>query len=213
MKLSFDYKKLLRNKQLLLRTAIISLLIMAALFLLFFRTGNNNDEVLLAQSDAVENQSAQEELTEEVIIVDVSGEVKSPSVVELPANSRIEDAIAAAGGLTKNADISQINRAAMISDGDKVLIPTKAESGNSKSESSNSKASPNSKSDGNSSFVNINQANSTKLQEIPGIGPVTAEKIIKYREDNGLFLKLEDLKKVSGIGDKTYEKMKPYISI
>jgi competence protein ComEA len=214
MKRLFNFRSLLENNQKYLKAAIIGLLILAALFMFFFRTGDKQDQIPIAKSDSAVEDGIASDTSTETIIVDVSGEVETPSVIELPLDSRINDAIQAAGGLTKNADISQINRAAMLSDGEKVFIPTKPSldiqgSGSGLDTSQNTTGNQNT----TTTKVNINNASSEQLQEVPGIGPVTANKIILFRTQNGLFRKLEDIKKVSGIGDKTFEKMKPYICI
>lgn len=141
------------------------------------------------------------------IFVDVGGEVVNPSVVELSDGSRVYDAINAAGGLTENADITDINRAAFVSDGEKIYIPSalraldgEIDIGENTQEYSDGK-------------ININTADSEQLQELDGVGPVTAEKIIDYRNENGRFKNTEDIKNVSGIGDKTYEKLKDDIKV
>ena len=216
MKMSFDYHYLLKNKQKVTRVAIIAVLIVATLFLFLFRTGNQNEKEMMKKNNPDSQSTLQNEASIDVIVVDVAGEVKTPSVIELPVESRINDAIKATGGLTKDADISQINRAAVLSDGEKVFIPTKAASTTGGSKNSNGAGNQGSvvgKGSAGETKININSATTTELQEVPGIGPVTADKIIRYRTDNGLFRKLEDLKKVSGIGDKTFAKMKPYICI
>lgn len=216
MKLFLNYKYLLENKQKIARVAIIALLIMAALFLFLFRTGNQNEKEMMKQKNIDSQSELKTDEPSDMIIVDVAGEVKNPSVIELPADSRINDAIQAAGGLTGNADISQINRAAILTDGEKIFVPTAQKS---QTNSSGGKvADGNQEGDGNNEStspqkININYASTTELQEVPGIGPVTADKIIQYRNDKGLFRKLEDIKNVSGIGDKTFEKMKTYICI
>ena len=215
MRRLFNFRSLLENNQKYLKAAIIGLLILAALFMFFFRTGEKQDQIPTSKSDSTVEDGIVSDTSTETIIVDVSGEVKTPSVIELPLDSRINDAIEAAGGLTKNADISQINRAAMLSDGEKVFIPTKMisndPSGGSGQDSN--QRTDDTQNTGSNAKVNINNASSEQLQEVPGIGPVTANKIILFRTQNGLFRKLEDIKKVSGIGDKTFEKMKPYICI
>ena len=216
MGLFLKYKYLFENKQKVIRVAIISMLILAALFLFIFRTGNQDETDIVKQSETEKQSSVQTDTSVETIIVDVSGEVVNPAVIELPPDSRINDAILAAGGLTQNADITQINRAAMLADGEKIFIPT-LQKINSTTDSTpgpgnDPTASVSSGSAGNTK-ININNASATQLQEVPGIGPATANKIIVFRSAYGLFRKLEDLKKVSGIGDKTFEKMKPYICI
>lgn len=213
----FDYKSLLQNKQSVIRVAVIILLILASLFLFLYQTGDSGKEQKAAMQTESENLSEiKTDIPSGYIIVDVAGEVQSPSVVELPIDSRVNDAIEAAGGLTKDADISQINRAAALSDGEKIFIPAKSAQTDVEVDGDE----PNVRDYGadpdqatQNGKININQAEASKLQDIPGVGPVTAEKIIAYRKENGLFRKLEDLKKVSGIGDKTFEKMQPYICI
>ena len=154
------------------------------------------------------------------IFVDIGGAVKTPMLAELPNGSRVDDAIEAAGGLRKEADMTNINRAEFLVDGQKVFIPSYAldEDGNI-IESSAAGSVPDS---GTSSAtgaidpsgkVNINTADSTQLQTLNGVGPATAQKIIDYRDSSGRFTTIEDLKNVSGIGDKTFEKLKDYICV
>jgi competence protein ComEA len=106
------------------------------------------------------------------------------------------------------ADTGTINQAEILSDGQKIYIPTKQEmiSGNSGGNFAGSITRQ-------SGLININTADSAALQEIPGVGPATAEKIISYRNENGKFNTIEDIKSVSGIGDKTFEKMKKKITV
>ena len=100
-----------------------------------------------------------------------------------------------------------INQAELVTDGQKILIPSKMEEGASAEETAGTEKST------DNGKININQADSTMLQEIPGVGPATADKIIQYREVNGRFQTIEDLKNVSGIGDKTFEKMKDKVCV
>lgn len=213
MNIFLKYKFLLENKQKIIRVAIIILLILAALFLFLFRTGSQDDKEMIKTSDSDSQTSLETDGSSEIIVVDVAGEVVNPSVIELQDGSRINDAIQAAGGLTNNADISQINRAAILSDGEKVYIPTKSSTSPMNPADPSGTENPDYIGDAGNTRININYASATQLQEIPGIGPVTADKIIQYRSEHGLFRKLEDIKKVSGIGDITFTKMKPYISI
>lgn len=152
------------------------------------------------------------------IIVYICGAVKESKVITLPENSRISDAIDAVGGLTKDADLSNINLAYILEDGEKIYIPKKGEEiqneskTNSYSPQSSSYSNYSSKSTKNNK-ININKATQTELETIPGVGPSTALKIIEYREQNGKFKSIEDIKNVSGIGDAKYEKMKDYITV
>lgn len=138
------------------------------------------------------------------IVVYVSGQVKNPAVITLEDNGnlRIIDAVNAAGGMTEFADTEIINLAEPLIDGQHIHIPTKdiifrelpAQNATS------------------SGYININTADEKELQQIKGIGPALAGRIIEYRESNGAFKSIEEIKKVRGIGDKTFEKMRDSIT-
>ena len=142
------------------------------------------------------------------IICDISGAVKMPGIYILNENARLVDLIEAAGGLSSEADIDIINQARYLMDGEKVYIPTRAETEGSVIYSSGIGGN-----ESNDGRININTATFDELQKIPGVGPVTAEKIITYRESNGGFSATEELKNISGIGDKTYKKMEEYVTV
>ena len=155
--------------------------------------------------------------TKETILVHVSGQVKKNTVVELDSGSRIKDAIESAGGLTKEADLTHINLAYILEDGEKIYIPKKGEKIEEEEVGvvglgADTSVLPSSSST-KSSKININKATQTELESIPGVGPSTAQKIIDYREENGKFTSVEDIKNVSGIGNAKYEKMKDYIKL
>lgn len=118
--------------------------------------------------------------------------------------SRISDAIEKAGGLTASADVSKINLAYILEDGEKLYIPSindKEDVEYLLSEKSGS------------SKININTAKLEELQNIPGVGPSIAQAIIDYREENGKFMNIEDIKSVSGVGESKYKKMEEYIKV
>ena len=220
MKISFE--RLIADKEKTIKVLIFAIIVVVALFVFLVRTGE--DEELIGDSENSRFPSAEStsittssETSSDIVICDVSGAVKNPMVVELKKGERIGDAIEAAGGLTAKADISNINRAAVVNDGDKILIPEVGSSPQSDSQVSyDPQNSPNNDTDTAqpaSGKININSADSATLQQINGIGPVTADKIIEYRKSNGGFTKIEDLKNVNGIGDKTFEKMKDYVTI
>ena len=158
---------------------------------------------------------------DETILVHVSGQVKHNTVVELPADSRVKDAIEAAGGLTKQADLTNINLAYILDDGEKIYIPKKGEKIDAEdvgvigtgSDTGQAGTSTSTSSSDKTTKININKATQTELESIPGIGPSIAQKIIDYREVNGNYTSVEDVKNVSGIGDAKYEKMKEYIKV
>ena len=150
---------------------------------------------------------------EGVVYVDVDGAVKEPQLVELPSGSRVEDAIQAAGGLTKKADLTNVNRAQILSDGEKIYIPVKGEAAASAEASGGGSGTAGSNGVSSDGKININTADANTLEQIYGVGPVTARKIIDYREQHGSFQSIEDLKNISGIGEKTFEKMQDYVTI
>lgn len=197
-----------KNKELIIKVAAVALAIVAAFFVFASGGGENSAPVT---GDSVEAENAVSETAAAVIYVDIGGEVKNPMLAELPEGSRVDDAIKAAGGLTDKADITDINRAAFVEDGEKIYIPAVIEE---------NELSLSSGEDGNSSTtvysdgkININTADYDELQTLTGVGPVTAQKIIDYREDSGRFTTIEDIKNVSGIGDKTFEKFKDDIKV
>ena len=195
------------HKEILKKAGIVVLVIVLGLVVSMIKNGGQEE----ANAQAEEATVSTEE-TAAMIYVDVGGEVKDPSVVELPDGSRVTDAITAAGGLTEQADLTDINRAAFVSDGEKIYIPSQVseleDDGLSAGEGGDGGTAKSS--DGR---ININTADSTQLQELTGVGPATAEKIIDYRKQNGRFQSIEDIKNVSGIGDKTYEKLKDHIKV
>ncbi len=138
------------------------------------------------------------------LVVDVSGEVMNPGVYVLQPDSRVMEAVEAAGGLLDGADASRVNLAARIQDGDKVWIPAKgaAESDTSQLSSRSSNIA-----------INLNTATAQELETLPGIGEVKAGQIVAYREEHGLFMNLDDLLNVPGIGPELLEKIRPEITL
>lgn len=196
---------LIENKK---KIFLIGALIFITLFSVFYLTSKNDEKTegqIFSNEEKNSNNEGYEKEREEYIIVDISGAVKTPSVFELPINSRMEDAIKAADGLLEDADVDKINRAEILQDGQKIYIPKKGESNLEKSsaEYGNEK----------NELVSINTGDSDQLRKVRGIGPAMAEKIIVYRGENGKFKSLEDLKNVEGIGEKTFEKLRPYIKL
>lgn len=196
-----DYIK--ENKDVLMKVAAAAVLVVAAFFVFILSEDKQAESVSDNQETIVEAESETP-----VILVDIGGEVIDPMVAELEEGSRVEDAINAAGGVTDDADLTEINRAAFLEDGDKILIPTKSDKSENASEADTSNGGTETGTVYQDERVNINTADSEQLQTLTGIGPVTAEKIIEYREENGRFDNIEDIKNVSGIGEKTFEKLK-----
>lgn len=132
------------------------------------------------------------------IYVHVLGEVSSPDLYELDSGSRVADAISAAGGLTDDADPAAVNLARVLNDGEQIDVPAV---GDEKEETP----------DGDK--VSINQASADDLEALPQIGPSLAQRIIAWRDENGPFQTIDDLKNVSGIGDKTLAMFRDLISL
>lgn len=187
------------------KIAAISVLILAVLFIFaIFKPGENGPS-----GEELGETEFETEVTSMEIYVDIGGAVVNPKLAVLPEGSRVEDAILAAGGLSSDADMTSINRAAFLEDGEKIYIPSLVAAGDVTMEVAGAGGMPaavNGK-------VNINTADSTQLQTLTGVGPATAQKIIDYRTANGRFASIEDIKKVSGIGDKTFEKFKDDITV
>ena len=198
------------SRTMLVAAAVILMMITAAVFV--YANGNKqnitiNDNV--EESEKSSDRSSQVNQTEQNVFVDTGGCVKKPGVYEVPYGSRVFEVIENAGGLTEDADTSGINQAEVVTDGMKLTIPSVSE------KKENISSSPANRSDTSSEvngLININTADSQTLQEIPGIGPVTADKIISYRDTNGPFGSIEELTSVSGIGEKTFQKMKDRIT-
>ena len=146
----------------------------------------------------------------ETVVVDVGGAVIEPGVVELDAGSRVADAIEAAGGLAIDADCTTLNQAQLLQDGQKVYVPKEGEIDASGAlvDSSTQEAGQ-----AATTLVNINTGTLEELDALPGVGPATAQAIIDDREANGPFASEEDIMRVSGIGEKRYEKLKGSICI
>lgn len=126
------------------------------------------------------------------IEVQVAGSVQDPGIYTLTEGAKVTDAIDAAGGFTSDADKSAINLARNLRNGDRVDVYRKGES---------------------SQRININTADSWLLEALPGIGPATAKEIIDYRFQNGPFQSIEDVKKIKGIGDSTFDQLKDKITV
>lgn len=150
----------------------------------------------------------------QTVTVHVNGAVARPGVYTLDANSRVIDALAAAGGLLPTAADDIVNQAALLRDGQQVYVPTRG-TPVPQGLVPAGQAAPSSKGAATvapSGPVNLNRATAEELDSLPGIGPALAARIIEYRQKIGPFQRPEDLKKVSGIGDKLFESLKERIT-
>lgn len=179
------------------------------------KNGNDTDSEAEDEKDiAADNEGAYNstELDEAVIVVFVCGAVKNEGVYELPSNSRINDALIAAGGFKKHADTDGINLAGLLSDGQQIYFPFEGESALQLESDSETDAKQGNSEDADG-LVNINTADKEMLMTLPSIGEAKAKSIIEYREQNGSFNNKEDIKKVNGIGDSIYDKICEYITV
>ncbi|MFO7928384.1 MAG: helix-hairpin-helix domain-containing protein [Candidatus Humimicrobiaceae bacterium] len=188
-----DRIKYERGKHLTLAVVVFTIAILVVLVVLFFKA---KSEVKIKENILESYAKNSGESSPNNIKVYICGYVKKPGVYEVKEGSRIDEVLEAAGGPTEEACLQLVNLAKMVSDEQKIYIPSQDEAPRNE----------------DSSMVNINYASRAELEKLPGIGPVTAQKIINYRE-NQLFEKKEDLKKVDGIGDKKYQSIKDLISI
>ena len=144
------------------------------------------------------------------IVVYVSGAVKKPGVYRLCTGDRIYQAIESAGGMTSKAKKDCLNLADFLEDAQKIYVMSKREYKNSDTSEIQESNGDN---ENKGAFVNINTAGKEQLVTLPGIGETKAAAIIAYREENGSFLNVEDIKKVSGIGDATFSNIQSLITI
>lgn len=192
---------ILLNKE-IIKKAALPVTVAAALLFLWTFGGESKTEIKEENQTEAQQEEAKEEEGED-IYVDISGCVREPGVYQVAAGTRIFQVIEKAGGTTEEADLTSINRAEEVADGQKIVIyPYSQEEVTSESSGRTD--------DGK---VNINEADTDLLQTVPGIGPATAAKIVQYREQNGRFSSVDDLKNISGIGDKTLENMREYITV
>lgn len=140
--------------------------------------------------------------------VHVTGAVKAPGVYELPQGSIVQDALAAAGGLTDTASIDRFNLADLITDGEQIFVPSQSQPTLSLPTAAGG---PTQSATGQ--IVNINTGTLAELETLPRIGPAIAQRIIDYRTINGPFTSIKQIKNVKGIGDATFEAIKDYITV
>lgn len=190
---------------------------------------NDKEKALLGASlQSTQGAVASKATQVKTVRVQVSGAVLEPGIYDLPANCRVEEAIAAAGGLTENADSERINLVRKVRDGMQIRVPMQKAARTSSTQRGNSKAksglgeSASGKSGGakagpgrNNSMmqsVRINSASAGELQQLPGIGPALAQRIVETRS-RGRFTSADDLLRVPGIGKAKLAKLRDYVEV
>lgn len=205
---------------------VIAAIVFGTIGFYFYKTISDRDEEYEEFIDHTEVVSSMENTIEteegkieEQMIIHVSGCVKQPGIVVLKVGSRVADAIKVAGGPTEEADLNKLNLAYELEDGEKLFVPSKQKEEKEEieeyvsTESGKYVTNTPGNSPNSNKKVNINQATKEQLQTINGIGESMANKIIQFREANGKFETIEDLKKVPGIGDAKFENMKESITV
>lgn len=186
---------------------LIALISCGGVFYNQFASHEKADEI--TTTNIAEHMPVNDEVT-----VYVSGEVNSPGVITLDNNCRIKDAIIACGDFTPLADKNSINLAQKVTDGMQIKVSALSQNQNDKTaDNAILNEGTNNKSTQNTTMVNINTASKEELDTLPGVGPATADKIIEYRETNGQFNSIEDIKNVRGIGEAKFSKMQSRIQI
>lgn len=210
------FNKIYKNK-LLCAFIIINIILCLIILYVYIKVQiDTNIEIdnseIIQNSIITENNTTKEEIMK--IKIHIAGEVKNSGIYELEKECRISDAIEKAGGITPDADLTNVNLAYKLSDGQKIIIPSieQENNGNYIIEESGENIIENEKNTKNSK-ININTAGITELITLPGIGESTAQKIIDYRDENGKFENIEDIKKISGIGESKYNLLKDYIKV
>lgn len=245
------------RKNMIIIGCIIAVIVASCGYSIIVR--NSSGQVVIKNSSPETNTAGEADSADKIpgeevkkeITVHIIGRVKNPGLVKVQDGARISDAIAAAGGALRDADLESVNLAYKLQDGKQVYIPSKSEMADNKpianSSSAGKKAVPQavpkkipgvqpdtkppSKITNDSAgiieekttqgetagkgntIVNINTADAKELENLPGVGPSTAQKIIDYRNKSGLFKVPEDIMKVNGIGNQKYEKMKDKIVV
>ena len=200
------------------KNIIIYILIIILIVVVYYLYTKKEEYVENTNTIAIyeENKESKETVQEnKKIVIYITGAVKKEGIYEISENSRIADSIEIAGGLEENANIENMNLAYVLEDGMKIHIPSINENMNEIQDNTNEYIT---KENGDTQTVkniyekvNINTATQTELETLPGIGPSIALKIIDYRKENGKFNTIEDIKKVNGIGENKYSKIKELI--
>ncbi|MBT2900178.1 ComEA family DNA-binding protein [Streptomyces sp. McG3] len=149
------------------------------------------------------------------IVVDVSGKVRRPGVLRLPAGSRVADALDAAGGVRAGTDVTGLNRARVLMDGEQVVVglppgpPVPGTVGGGRAGADGPGGAPGGP--GPSAPLSLNTATAEQLETLPGVGPVLAQHMIDYRTENNGFRSVDELRQVNGIGDRRFAELQPLV--
>ena len=198
-----------------IKTAALPAIVGLAVLFFWFYGSDDQPEIKdnpaqLSAEEAGEAETAGQATVGGDIFVDIDGAVKNPGVYKVSEGTRLFQVIDLAGGLTEDASTDSLNRAEAVYDGQKITVYSSDTEGYSQDDMGGGVPAEKGITGGK---VNINTADSVTLQTIPGIGPSKAARIIEYRESQGRFKKIDDIKNVTGIGDMTFENIKDYITV
>lgn len=219
----------IKNKKII----IICILLSVTIVFYYYKNIINQNEINTVEENLEINTKEEkiEQSNKRTIKVHITGAVNNEGVVELESESRLSDAIDKAGGLKANADLDNINLACILEDGIKIYIPKLEDKNKIQANDISSgeikqsvdtnyfigtqinQSNQNSSIKSNNKKVNINTATQDELETLPGVGESTAKKIINYRSEVGKFKEIDDIKKVSGIGEAKFKKIKEFITI
>lgn len=183
---------------------------------------NLNESIKDSNLDSLQKLKNDESIKKKITIY-ISGAVKSPKVVELDSEDRLMDGVMLCDGVSDDADMNKINMAMKVEDGGHYIIPKIGDETVNNNESTNYQnsetknkdlsVSNNNNSSSDNNKININNASLAELDSLPGVGEITAQKIIDYREENTKFKSIEEIKNVKGIGENKFNNLKDYICI
>ena len=185
------------------RRVVAAAVVAVAAVALAFKQVSARDGPAVAGAGPIETIAAAPPAPPERVLVHVVGAVRRPGLYELPESSRVADAVKRAGGVTAKADVALVNLAAPIADGTQIVVPRRFAVARAAAGAAPSSA---------TGPVHLNSATLEQLDALPGVGPVTAQKIIAYREQNGAFRTVEDLDAVPGIGPARLEELRTLVA-
>ena len=177
----------------------ITLLAVVAFGVYVFSSGSGQDNTLKLEKSS-DSAGVSSDVQSPKIYVHVAGSVKSPGIYQLDTGTRVYDAVLAAGGFTEKANQSSVNMARALADGEQLVVSSESSVASFDGPTS-------------SSLISLNQASSSQLEDLPGVGPALAGRIVDWRSANGGFKAKEDLLNVAGIGDKLFASFKDLVTL